>query len=74
MMLSILWANYIPPSLFYTVFGRDVGLSDHHVDFDKKIVEEEQMNLDEILKGGRCKNLDVEFIDRQNKKGWLSLS
>ena len=39
------------------LFGED--RTDHHIDFKKKIEEEEQDNLDEILKTRGCRNLNI---------------
>ena len=44
------------------LFGEDIsggGGADHHIDFQKKIEEEEQDNLDEILKTRGCRNLNI---------------
>lgn len=43
------------------LFGEDIkgGGTDHHIDFQKKIEEEEQDNLDEILKTRGCRNLNI---------------
>ena len=45
------------------LFGEDVdGGSYHHIDFKKKIEEEEQANLDEIIKDRGCRNLDADLM------------
>lgn len=45
------------------VFGADIGsLGDHHIDFNKKIEEEEQLNLDEMRKSRRCRNVSTVSI------------
>jgi len=45
------------------LFGEDVdGGSYHHIDFKKKIEEEEQANLDEIIKDRGCRNLDTDLM------------
>jgi hypothetical protein len=43
------------------LFGEDVGGVSHHIDFKKKLEEEEQANLDEILRDRGCrKNLNIQ--------------
>lgn len=52
------------------VFGDGVSTAaDHHIDFNKKIEEEEQLNLDLILQGRRCKSLDTDAIVQQWERG-----
>jgi hypothetical protein len=36
------------------IFGGGLGPTYDHIDFDKKIEEEERLNLDQILKDRRC--------------------
>ena len=50
------------------IFGSDVGIGtvDHRIDFNKKIAEEEQMNLDLLLKGQKCEVIDTASIVKRN--------
>ena len=56
------------------IFGPDVGKPNnyHHIDFNKKIVEEEQLNLDEISKGnnkrGVGRKLDTASFGNRNRR------
>ena len=52
------------------IFGGDVSTGDHHIiDFNKKIEEEEQLNLDQILNKSRCGTLNTASVANWNSKG-----
>ncbi len=52
------------------IFGSDVdiGTVDNRIDFNKKIAEEEQMNLDILLKGQKCEVIDTASIVKRNRE------
>ena len=54
-------------------FGESIGGGgDHRIDFKKKIEEEEQANLDEMLKDRGCRNLNTELIQIYQKEAATS--
>lgn len=44
------------------LFGEDGSSGNHHIDFKKKIEEEEQANLDEILRDRGHRSLDTDLM------------
>jgi hypothetical protein len=46
------------------LFGHDVDVGYHHIDFQKKIEEEEQLNIDELNKHPICKHLNTNLMKK----------
>ena len=66
--IGSLAVGYILLMLRDFMFGNDVGTKgDHHIDFNKKIEEEEELNLNVL--GRSSKKLNTESITSYNSTG-----